>query len=555
MKATSLRPFGLAGLRLPASFLIASVLFSLGLAGSAQVVRPFNLVFTTNKLGDIAIIGNTLHTSPNPAVRNNSAATNLLINNENFMVRVDVDSDTNTFTSSSADFSLPAGGSVMFAKLYWGAGTNLGNNIATGAPNAGLRGQVLLSFNGGAYVSITNTSLDAEPNGNRYQGAREITEFVRTNGSGTYQVANVQSSTGSNTLAGWSLAIAYADPMSPPRNLSLFDGYAVVQGTQTVSIPLSGFTTPQFNAVNTRVGVVGYEGDSGLAGGVYTGDQMRLNSTHLPFPSDPFTPTNDVFNSTISRLGTRVSTKNPDYTNQLGFDLKVINAVGVLTNNATSANITLTTGGETYYPGVVTFATELYAPNISIPKAVFDVNGGTINPTDLLLYTISVTNSGGDWATNVLLIDPLPANTSYVSNTFQITDGANVGAKTDAAGDDQVDFTNGVLTVRLGMGANAISGGVISTNQSTSMSFMVRVNPNALHGTQITNQATLSYAALVTGVAFASASTLAAVEVSAGIFGRVFEDVNYTGGAGRSYATSGGVGLTNTRVEDRKSVV
>lgn len=159
MKAFSPQTFGLTGLRLAVQFLATCVLFCPGLSGSAQVVRPFNLVFTTNKLGDIAIIGNTLHTSLNPAVRNHSAATNLLINNENFMVRVDVDSDTNMFTSSSADFSLPSGGSVMFAKLYWGAGTNLGNNTASGARNAGLRGQVLLSFNGGAYVSITNTSL------------------------------------------------------------------------------------------------------------------------------------------------------------------------------------------------------------------------------------------------------------------------------------------------------------------------------------------------------------------------------------------------------------
>ena len=84
-----------------------------------------------------------------------------------------------------------------------------------------------------------------ESGGNRYQGARDITDFVRTNGSGTYQVANVQSSTGSNTLAGWAIVIAHTDPAAPPRNIALFDGYAVVSSSAAnVDIPISGFTTP-----------------------------------------------------------------------------------------------------------------------------------------------------------------------------------------------------------------------------------------------------------------------------------------------------------------------
>ena len=266
------------------------LLLALAAGARAQLVRPFTQIFTTNTLGDVAIFGNTLHTSSNAAVRNNSAATNLLVNNANWMTRVDVDSDTNTFTSSAANFTLPAGGTVLFAKLYWGAGTNRGHSSAAYAPNASLRGQVLLSFNGGPYIAITNTTLDVESRGDRYQGSRDITAFVRTNRSGTYQVANVQSSTGSNTLAGWAIVVAYADPAAPPRNIALYDGYGVVQaGNPSVDIMVGGFTTPQFNAVVTRVGVVAYEGDSSLAGGVYTGDQMRMNGVRLPAVADPLT--------------------------------------------------------------------------------------------------------------------------------------------------------------------------------------------------------------------------------------------------------------------------
>ena len=44
-----------------------------------------------------------------------------LNNNDFSMVFVDVDSDRSTFNSSRADLALPAGGSVLFAGLYWGA--------------------------------------------------------------------------------------------------------------------------------------------------------------------------------------------------------------------------------------------------------------------------------------------------------------------------------------------------------------------------------------------------------------------------------------------------
>lgn len=57
-----------------------------------------------------------------------------------------------------------------------------------------------------------------------------------------------------------------------------------------------------------------------------------------------------------------VSTKDPDYVNQLGYDADLIAADGIIKNGATSATITMTTGGETYYPGVVTSAHQYFCP-------------------------------------------------------------------------------------------------------------------------------------------------------------------------------------------------
>ena len=92
----------------------------------------------------------------------------------------------------------------------------------------------------------------------------------------------------------------------------------------------------------------------------------------------------------------------------------------MLPNSATSAVIRLTTGGETYFPGGVAFSTELYAPKLDVVKSVLDVNGGQVLPGDVLRYTLTATNSGGDDALNVSLEDAIPVNTTYVPGTLTV---------------------------------------------------------------------------------------------------------------------------------------
>src|SRR2546428_534004 len=183
MKKPLCQTIKFTGLCMRALLLPALLIAWFGAPAQAQVIRPFTLRFDTNTLGDIAIIGNTLLTSTNPAVRDFTAPAALLVNNANNMVRVDVDSDTNTFNSSSANLTIPAGGSVLYAALYWGAGTNAGaGGVAAVSPTN--NNKVLLSFNGGAYSTVTAaTNVDTEVAG-RYQGSRDITTYVQTNGSG-----------------------------------------------------------------------------------------------------------------------------------------------------------------------------------------------------------------------------------------------------------------------------------------------------------------------------------------------------------------------------------
>ncbi|NJQ96760.1 MAG: hypothetical protein HC784_01695 [Hydrococcus sp. CSU_1_8] len=122
----------------------------------------------------------------------------------------------------------------------------------------------------------------------------------------------------------------------------------------------------------------------------YTGDQFRLNGTNI---SNAINPSNDVFNSTISSLGAHVTTKNPNYINQLGYDADIFSANGILANGSTSATLTVTTGGEVILPGVITSAINLYTPVVNVNKTLNDLNGDPAEIGDILEYTVVVRNN------------------------------------------------------------------------------------------------------------------------------------------------------------------
>ncbi|HEY0080340.1 MAG TPA: hypothetical protein VGB73_17150 [Pyrinomonadaceae bacterium] len=496
----------------PTLFLLALAFVCLCAAqgAEAQVVRSFASRFTANDTGDIVLIGNTLIScqSNDNTCPGGRAATGTTLNNNDFRMRfVDVDTDTTTFNSSRATLTLPAGATVLWAGLYWGADTTVGGGGGgpQAAPNAAQRNLVRFSTPTSGYQTITASQVDISTYfGSDYQAFADVTTLVQSARGGTYTVANVQSGTGEDRQAGWGLVVVYRDSSLPSRNMTVFDGFATVNSTTNpvVTIPVSGFLTPTSGAVNTHVGFIAYEGDRGS-----TGDSVQLNSTTL---TDSLNPSTNFFNSTITRLGSHFTAKNPNYVNQLGYDIDDVAANGVLPNGATSATITLrtaTTGtAEFYYPGVVTFVTDLYAPQVknNILKSATDLNGGQVLPGDILEYTVSVSNTGTDGAIIMQMTDPLPPDTTFVPGSLQVSSGANTGAKTDAAGDDQAEYdaAQNRVVFRLGAGADASSGGTLASGQSTSAKFQVQVAASASHASVIPNQATVSYKGATLGISY-----------------------------------------------------
>ena len=493
----SLRPL----VRLVAACAALLGLLAAGAAVASAAERPFSLRYSNNVNGQITIAANTIMRCPTDTVDPlmNSGCTGAQAgtssrNNNSFDMRwLDVDSDSSTFTSSSATLSVPTGSRVLFAGLYW-TGLNRKGEAISGAngfkavpqdpPSVASIGTVKLKTPGAAgYTSVTAAGADVNTAsiavGGGYGAFADVTSIVTAAGPGTYTVADVQTGTGGNSYAGWSLVVAYSDSDEPLRNLSVFDGLQVVSGTQQIDIPLSGFKTPSSGPVNTTVGVVAAEGDAGA-----TGDYLTVNERLL---TDAVHPANNTENSTIANRGSQVTTKNPDWRNNLGYDASLFSADGFLPNSASSAIFRAKTNGDTYAPQAITFATELFSPNVTLTKTS---PTGQDFPGATKTYTITATNSGAAAATDVILTDPMPAG-------FTRTSGPTV---TSGTGSAQWDAANNRVVAYLGSGSSPGFGGTLAPGASASLTVTGTLGPALPLGEVVTNTATLDFVSVDLGL-------------------------------------------------------
>jgi large repetitive protein len=473
----------------------------------SAATRTFAPRYSTNAKGEITFVSNvnmTCNATGACATAQQAAySTGGSTNNNYTMQYVDIDAIASTFNSSSATLSIPGGSTVAFAGLYW-AGQNT---------NTAVRGSVLLSTPTNApYQTVTATQIDDAAN-TSYQSFADVTSIVASAGPGVYTVANIQSSLGSNQYAGWTLVVVYNNASLPTRNLVVYDGYQrVASGTPPINISLSGFITPPFGVVNSKLGIVGYDGDRGSTEGT-AGLLFGPSASSLTPVFNASNPQTDVFNSTISTLGTLNAGRNPDYQNNLGYDADIFSPNTPLPNNATTAAIRVQSSSETIDVGVITLATDIFVPNIkdTLTKSVTKVAGiagSFILPGDTLEYTLSFYNAGQDGALNVRLTDPLPANVSYLPNSMIVTNTPQSGAAvvstsasgaTDAVADDIAEYDPATrrITVRAGTGASATQGGtLIPTNSSNlpsvQVKFRVTVDAATSGGTVIDNFATVT---------------------------------------------------------------
>ncbi|RMH44317.1 MAG: DUF11 domain-containing protein, partial [Alphaproteobacteria bacterium] len=134
-------------------------------------------------------------------------------------------------------------------------------------------------------------------------------------------------------------------------------------------------------------------------------------------------------------------------------------------------------------------------------KAAVDINGGVPAPGDTIQYNFTATNSGAVTATNVVLTDPIPTNAAFVVGSV------------NAPGASLIDYyANGVPYVPAGAPGTIdpyvtevhITYPTIAPLASVTPSLKVQISPNAVDGTAVLNQATISTAIGLTPLSFVS---------------------------------------------------
>ncbi|MFC7535086.1 hypothetical protein [Actinoplanes sp. GCM10030250] len=131
----------------------------------------------------------------------------------------------------------------------------------------------------------------------------------------------------------------------------------------------------------------------------------------------------------------------------------------------------------------------------------------TANPGDVLTYTVTARNDGGNPANVSSMADVLPAGTTYVPGSLKSVNGSTTVKPTDAAGDDtgEYDAAGRTVKVRVGTGASPATGGTLLPGESRTMSYQVRVN-TAAAGTAIVHDAVSTYTDPLAGAARTSTS-------------------------------------------------
>jgi len=379
---------------------------------------------------------------------------------------IDVDAFSNTFSSSSADLDLPDCSVITFAGLYW-SGSVSSSNIRYSSRN-----KAKLSLPGsGFYIDLTADESMGE------QYFKDITKIVQSSMclKGTFTIADIVADKGKdNVYAGWTIVIVYQQNRMPVKNLSVFDGWENIQQNGKKNFTINGFSTPTSGAFDLDFGFVAYDGDRGDPG-----DCLRLNDQLV---SDKVHNSNDFFNSSISYSGSIIQGRNPFNANTLGLDASSIHLKNdnyeFLSNGMNSASINLETKADVYSVGVITLSIEI-APNFQISSHFRNLtrSASSVRTDESIEVEYGITNNGTNKSSNTVFVDTIPLAFDLIKESVEIQYDGNWHSITEKPGDDQGEYNDGdrALILRLGDGANAVSGGTVGLNNSLKVRYKIKL--------------------------------------------------------------------------------
>ncbi len=407
----------------------------------AQNLTPFNIRYATELKGDMLVIGNNILGKDNNPLNDNTT------NESVSMQYIDIDGDSSTFNSSSADLAVPNTVDcfrIAYAGLYWGA------LIKTGDSTTDINKIKFKTPGSSTYTDITGTTIynnpsnPIDPDANKpYACYADITTIVSalTNPQGTYTVANVKSSIGYNgatgLAAGWTLYVIYEDPKTTTKYMVSYDGFSALYDGRTLDIDVGGFQTPPSGPINLKFGFATLNGDKSPNNSNKTKVEISNGTANGTALTTNLRPSNYFFNSSITNLDSYITSRNPNGTNSLGYDTGIEQLLNVnkstVGNNATNVRFTLQVArgqANPLFSFFNAFQVNVIAPDISLTKLVKDISGNDIGNTDVALgtnlyYEIGFQNSGNDNVTNFTLKDVLPNNVifNYPSDIISLPTG------------------------------------------------------------------------------------------------------------------------------------
>ena len=264
-----------------------------------------------------------------------------------------------------------------------------------------------------------------------YSAYAEITDYVKTNGLGSYTLADLAliegDGGGTGYYGGWGIIVVYENSKMKWRDVTIFDGHSYVAGgiTADFEIPVNGFNTVQAGPVNMKLGLMCGEGDRGISGDFF---QIRNHQdTAWTTLNHTGNSTNNFFNSSISTGG---NTRNPNLLNNTGLDISMFNVPNpgntIITNSQTSTKFRYGTTQDTFIIFTVAMSVDAYIPEVPGAISTTLVNNlppvglppYTVLPGEEIEYEVVLYNTGSEATSNNVMTIPIPYGSTYVPNSI-----------------------------------------------------------------------------------------------------------------------------------------
>lgn len=360
--------------------------------------------------------------------------------------------------SSSAILDLPTGSSILYAELIWSGSYGFqgqipfpGNPFIPDVTAVTFTTPQLADFQISPDPATSQIAMTPGfPAAGNYVRSQNVTSIIQGAGAGTYVVSGVPGTVGAldntHNVAGWVLAVVYANPNMLTSDMTIFVGCEQASSAGPPA-EASGFCAPPSGIKNARLFASATEGDYAK-----TGDQLLFGPTSTLTPADAVSgsnnPLNNFFCSQIntvlpltidpptgkliavgsSTLDTRgsygdknfpVSGVFPNNFGRQGFDITSVDVTSKISYNQTAAFALGTTTGDDYTISSLGIQITIGSPILQSTKKVNSQDSIFAALGDVVDYTFTINNMGTADAFSCLFKDLLQVGETFVPGSFK----------------------------------------------------------------------------------------------------------------------------------------